>query len=180
MSQLIFSEKRLTAVVRKAVNEAFEAGQKPAALPHPACEYIHSIRELGVFLGCHYNTAKRIISQGRIRCTRDGVRVRFYIPDVLYAIDHDPVVSGFFTRLCDRLNNPAPQVTLPPRATVESELFPGRFVLATIRYQGWRCYACFPEETYGDADKVEDFVQEIIFRRHERHPFRIAPVISEQ
>ena len=176
MSQLIFSEKRLTAVVRKAVNYAFKAEQKNVSLAHPAREYIHSIRELGEFLGCHYNTAKRIISQGRIRYTRDGYRVRFWIPDVLYATNHDPVVLGFFTRVIARLNDPASQVPpSPPRATVESELYPGRFVLATIRYQGWRCYACFPEETYGDAEKVEDFVNQIIHERHERHPFRIAP-----
>jgi hypothetical protein len=176
MSQLIFSEKRLSAVVRKAVNEAFEAGQKPATLPHPACEYISSIRELGEFLGCHYNTAKRIVSHGRIGCTRDGNRVRFWIPDVLYAVEHDPTVSGFFKKVIDHLNDPASQVPPPPpRATVESELFPGRFVFATIRYQGWKCDACFPEEIYGDTEKVEDFVNQIIRDRNERIPFCIAP-----
>jgi hypothetical protein len=177
MSQFIFSEKRLTAVVRKAVDDAFKAGQNSDSAAHPDWEYIPSILELARFLGCSYEIAKKIRKEGRIKGSISGGKVRFYIPDVLHAIDHDPVVKDLFNRVCDHFKAPVPQLPKIPRpATVESELFPGRFVLATIRYQGWRCYACFPEETYCDPEKVDDFVQEIIFRRHERHPFPILPI----
>jgi len=161
------------------LKDATHPGVPAPTEPNGDWKYISTIRQLADFIGSSYSSAKRLKQQHRIKFHQTGTSVKFFIPDVLYAIEHDPVVAKHFYKhwnLISSCKQEIPQT--PPKIFVETELYPGRFVFATIRYQGWRCSVCIPEHLWNDANRVADFINEVILQRHEKQPFRIPPIIN--
>ena len=170
----------LSEIVEKAVKNAFASFQNGTIEHHGDWEYLPNIPALANFLGCSYTTAKRLKHLHRIKFFQNGTNVKFFIPDVIYAIDHDPVVSKHFHKHWDLISGKPAVPSQPPKIYVETELYPDRFIFATIRYQGWRCCICIPEHLWNDANRVADFINQVILHRHAKYPFRIPPVINNQ
>jgi len=102
MQQLSFSEKRLEAIVEKAVNNAFAAQKAVSEPQHPEWDYLPSEVALAQFLECSYSTAKRFKKEGLIKFTQEGTKVKFLIADVLEAIENHDRVSKYIDRLCEK------------------------------------------------------------------------------
>jgi hypothetical protein len=138
---------------------------------------LNSFAQLGRFLECDPKTAATLLREGYIRHTVTCGGISVFVPDILEAALKHERVGRFLARAFLRKRvPPAPEKPQqPPRIYVETELYPGRFVLATIRYQGWRCPACMPAHLWHDTEKMTDFVNQVILNRHERVPFRIPP-----
>lgn len=147
---------------------------QPLPSPHPEREYLNSEIELARFLGCSYSTAKRLKRAGRIKYTQEGTSVKFYIPDVIDAIQTDPKVGALVTKMWEKLFNQN-ATDEKPKVTIESELH-GRFVFIGIRYQGWRCTACCTAELFANQREVSDLVNQIILTQNFRKPFKTSPL----
>lgn len=185
MSQLSFSEKRLSAVVEKAVNNAF-ASQKDASEPaHPEWDYLPSVVALADFLECSLSTARRFKKAGLIKFTQEGTKVKFLITDVLHAIDQHERVAKYVYRFCENhppagspcsCNSFPIREILPPKIRIEPELFPQRFMFIKIRYQGWGCTVCTSPELWDNQAMIRDLVHQVIKEQHERKPFKVSPL----
>ena len=182
MSKFVFTEKKMTEVVTNAVFQALAEASSPEQKPVPAGLHLDSIVQLAGFLGCSYNWAKQIKKEGRIKCLQQGPKVMFFLSDILEAVDRDPSIRRMFLA---RIGTGSPSCNSSqireirkPQVMFETELFPGRFIFATIKYQGWRCNACIPYHLWNEPGKVKDFVNQIIRDRHEKHPFKIAPLFN--
>jgi hypothetical protein len=177
MIQINCNEKRLTEIIENAVNNAF-AAQKPAPPSlHPEREYLTSEVELARFLGCSYSTAKRLKQSGNIKFTQEGTRVKFYIPDVIDAINNDNKVGALVSKMWEKLfnQNATEKNTTKPKVIIEAELH-GRFMFIGLRYQGWRCTACCSSELWDKQHEVRDLVNQIILTQNNRKPFKTSPL----
>jgi len=149
--------------------------------------YLHSYAQVARFLQCDPKTAASLLNERLIRYTMIGGEISVFIPDILEAAAKHERIGKFIARIRSGQTASAPdsgschsssiRAILPPKIMVETELYPDRFVFATIKYQGWKCDACIPYHLWNQPDKVIDFVQQIILNRHEKYPFRIPPVI---
>jgi len=152
---------------------------------YPRAGRLSSIRELSGFLQCHYSSAQRLLRDKQIMHTYQSRSITIYITDILEAAAKSERVRFFLNRIVERakaakaLPEP-PKNPQPPRILIETELYPDRFIFATIKYQGWRCNAYIPYHLCNQPDKVTDFVEQILLNRHAKHPFSIPPEISNQ
>lgn len=179
MSQLSFSEKRLEAIVEKAVNNAFASQKDAPEPPHSDWDYLPSIVALSEFLECSYPTAKRLKKAGLIKFTQEGTKVRFYIPDILDAIDKHQRVGKYIDRWCEN-HPPAGSPPIPkkdPKIRIETELFPERFMFIKIKYQGWGCTVCTSPELWDNQPLIRDLVHQVIKEQNNRKPFKISPIL---
>jgi|GEM_PF-2479565 len=140
--------------------------------------YLHSYAQVARFLQCDPKTAAALIGDGLIRCALINGEISVFIPDILEAAAKHERIGRLIARI--RTGSPScnsSQISeiRKPQVMFETELFPGRFVFATIKYQGWRCNACIPYHLWNEPGKVKDFVNQIIRDRHEKVPFKIAP-----
>jgi hypothetical protein len=142
-------------------------------------DYLHSIADLADFLECSYTTAKRFKRDRRIKFTQEGTKVRFYIPDILDAIEKDDVVGKYIDRFCENhppANQP-PQLEKDPKIYIETELFPDRFMFILIKHQGWRGTVVCSPDLWDNQPEIRALVHEVILAQHDRKPFKIAPII---
>jgi len=143
--------------------------------------YLHSYAQVARFLQCDPKTAVRLIDEGLIRHTYIGGEISVYIPDILEAAAKHDRVARFISRIrtgAPSCNSSQLREISNPKILVETELYPDRFIFATIKYQGWRCNACIPYHLWTQPDKVTDFVEQIIRARQENYPFRIPRALN--
>jgi hypothetical protein len=176
MSQFSFSEKRLTAIVEKAVNNAFASQKDAPKPPYPEWDYLPSIVALSDFLECSYSSAKRFKKAGLIKFEQQGTKVKFYIPDILEAIEKHERVGKYIDRLCEKYP-PAGSPQIPkkePKIRIETELFPGRFMFIKIKYQGWGCTICTSPDLWENQSLIRELVNEVIKEQNQRKPFKVS------
>lgn len=146
--------------------------------------FFPNIKSLSDFFCCSYTTAKRWKKQLRIPSVQMKNEVMFFVPDVMTACEKDPVVKNQFMKSLEPgfrqkyLADKKARLSQSTEVKYETELYPGRFVDVTIRYQGWRTHACFPYHIWNNREKVIDYIQQLILTRHEKHPFPIVPVFA--
>lgn len=178
MIQLSFSERRLTAVVEKAVTNAFTAQKAVPEPTHPSWDYLPSVVALADFLECSYRTALRFKKAGLIKFTQDGTKVKFLITDVLDAIEKHDRVGKYIDRFCEKYP-PAGSPPMPkkdPKIRIETELFPEKFMFIKIKYQGWGCTVCTSPELWDNQPLIRELVHQVIKEQNERKPFKISPL----
>jgi hypothetical protein len=138
--------------------------------------YIGSISELADFLECSYSSALRLKRSGAVISSRKGRSIRFYIPDILDAMENNDKVGGYIDRMMEKyapVSGDTPKKDL--KIFTESELFQGRFMFIDIKYQGWRGTAVCSPDLWEQQAKIRSLVQEIILSQHSRKPFKIRP-----
>jgi len=88
MFQVNFDENRLTAIIKHAVNDAFdEKTNAPPQLKNESTQTLHSIRELADFIGCSTVTAQKYKNEHWIPFRQIGRKVMFDTAAVLQAME---------------------------------------------------------------------------------------------
>ena len=180
MSQLSFSEKRLSAIVEKAVNNAFAAQKAVLEPTHPEEYYLPSIVALCDFLECSYPTGKRLKKEGFIKFTQEGTKVKFLISDVLDAIEKYDRVGKYIDRMMEKYppagapsscNSSPIREILPHKIFIESELYDD-IMFIDIKYRGFKCIACCSADLWDKQSEIKSLVNLIIERQNQRKPFK--------
>jgi len=146
--------------------------------------FFPNLKALADFFCCSYTTAKRWKKQLRIPSVQTKNEVLFFVPDVMTACEKDPVVKNQFLKSLEPgfrkkyLEDKKAKLAPSTEIIYETELYPGRFVDVKIKYQGWRTHACFPYYIWNNKKKVIDYIRQLILTRHEKHPFKIAPLFN--
>jgi hypothetical protein len=167
--------------VRKALSSFIHFGSKPS-LPAPESKnFVYGIPALADLLGCSYQTARKLKRNNHIPYVAVGHDTKFFLSDIIYAIDHDPVVSAVCTKKVSLNSKPTSVISVRvPRITIESDLYPGTLPILLIRYQGWSCYACVSSDLYHDTVLFHEFIRTIVLLQHKNHPFKIEPNFTDQ
>jgi hypothetical protein len=146
--------------------------------------FLPNIRAVADFFCCSYTTAKRWKQKALIPSVQRGNDIRFFIPDVMEAIEKNPFVRNQFFKSLDPLfrekylQDKNARKELSTELTYETTLYPDEFVDVLIKYQGWRTHACFPYHIWNDHEKVKHYIQYLILSRHKKHPFPKTPDFS--
>jgi hypothetical protein len=138
--------------------------------------YLNSVADLAGFLDCSYSSALRLKQSGAVKFSGKGHSVRFYIPDVLDAIENNDKVGRYIDRMMEKYAPDSSDKTKKDiKIFTESELFPGRYMFIDIKYQSWRGTAVCSPDLWEQQAKIRSLVEHIIIFQHERKPFKIRP-----
>ena len=175
---------KLQAVIERAVRKALSSFSRTTlkpSLPGPESKnFVYGIPGLADILGCNYYEARNLKRNNHIPFVAVGHDTKFFLADIIYAIDHDPLVAAVCTRKVFFDSKPISVLPLRiPRITVESDLYPGSLSIIFIRYQGWSCFACVPAEIYQNHVEFHEFIKTVILLQHKKRPFKIIPDLSD-
>lgn len=162
--------------------QKFLSGQdndsKSKTVPDPDWDYFHSRAELAEFFEVPISTVRSWERSGRLKGEKHGLELWYPISIVLEAIAKDDIIGYYAARLSEKYP-PAGEKVQPqkePQISIETELFPNRFVFIKVRYQRWHTTVVCDPDLWEKQDEIRALVYEVILAQHDRKPFKIAPI----